>query len=197
MTTEPTSTSMTAGNAADREQLDLARAQGDAYRQALEALPGKPGVTKKRAGQHLIGFAQHEAEGLYGLAGRAVGLARTTTGGQRPLRDRGGRQRRRAIRPGLEVTLTVLSNEGHELIRTALPFLWHPFLHHYGINAEVPGEGPYIVRATIEPPRFMRHDPVNGRWSSPDSDSPSAASAVPPLSPAVASRPMAGAGGDD
>ena len=42
-------------------------------------------------------------------------------------------------------------------------FLWHPFLHHYGFNARVPGEGPYAVRVHIEPPAWMRHDPVNGK----------------------------------
>jgi hypothetical protein len=44
-----------------------------------------------------------------------------------------------------------------------MPFLWHPYLYHYGTNARVPGEGPYTVRVRIDPPAFMRHDPVNGR----------------------------------
>jgi hypothetical protein len=44
-----------------------------------------------------------------------------------------------------------------------MPFLWHPFLHHYGANAMLPGHGPYDVTVHIEPPGFMRHDPINGR----------------------------------
>jgi hypothetical protein len=44
-----------------------------------------------------------------------------------------------------------------------MPFLWHPYLYHYGTNAKVPGEGPYTVRVQIQAPTFMRHDPVNGK----------------------------------
>ena len=32
-----------------------------------------------------------------------------------------------------------------------MPFLWHPYLYHYGTNAKVPGEGPYTVRVRIDP----------------------------------------------
>src|SRR5512132_2275925 len=57
--------------------------------------------------------------------------------------------------------LTVL--DGGELFTTTVPFLWHPYLYHYGTTAKVPGEGPYTVRVRIEAPAFMRHDPVNGK----------------------------------
>lgn len=163
MTTEPVTTSMTASNEADQEQLATARAQGDAYGQALEALDGESGVITKRAGQYLIGFIQEQAEGLYGLAGEQLVWHEPPPEANANLQivvaDSGDGR----FVPGLDVSLTVLSNEGDELIRTTLPFLWHPFLHHYGINARVPGAGPYIVRVVIEPPTFMRHDPINGR----------------------------------
>jgi hypothetical protein len=51
----------------------------------------------------------------------------------------------------------------HELFTTTMSFLWHPYLYHYGTNARVPGEGPYSIRVRIDPPTFMRHDPVNGK----------------------------------
>jgi hypothetical protein len=43
------------------------------------------------------------------------------------------------------------------------PFLWHPWLYHYGRNWEVPGDGSYRLRVRIEPPEFPRHDKINGR----------------------------------
>ena len=65
------------------------------------------------------------------------------------------------------VTLTVSTEDG-ELFSTSAPFLWHPFLHHYGTNAVVPDEGPYTVTVRIAAPGWMRHDPVNGyRYSGP------------------------------
>jgi hypothetical protein len=44
-----------------------------------------------------------------------------------------------------------------------MPFLWHPFLYHYGSNWHVPAGGAYSVAVHIDPPSFFRHDPTNGR----------------------------------
>ncbi|WP_433626398.1 iron transporter [Halomicrococcus sp. NG-SE-24] len=43
-----------------------------------------------------------------------------------------------------------------------MPFVWHPGLHHYGKNVEVPGDGSYDVHVEIDAPAFMRHDETNG-----------------------------------
>jgi hypothetical protein len=64
--------------------------------------------------------------------------------------------------PALDVHVDV-EQEGRRFVSTDLPFLWHPFLHHYGINARLPGEGPYDVTVRIAPPIYMRHDPINGK----------------------------------
>lgn len=60
------------------------------------------------------------------------------------------------------MTLTLLRDDT-VIFSTAMPFLWHPFLYHYGRNVQVPDEGPFSVHVRIEPPSFMRHDPVNGK----------------------------------
>lgn len=50
----------------------------------------------------------------------------------------------------------------------AQPFLWHPWLFHYGRNWQVPGDGEYTLRVRIEPPTFHRHDKRNGlRYAEP------------------------------
>ena len=43
------------------------------------------------------------------------------------------------------------------------PFLWHPWLYHYGRNWHVPGDGNYKLAVQVEPPTFMRHDKKNGK----------------------------------
>ena len=83
------------------------------------------GAVTRRAGDYLVAFVQENAEGMYELAdGRFV--------------------------PGLDITLTLLEGD-RELFSTTMPFLWHPYLYHYGTNAKVPGEGPYTVRVRIDP----------------------------------------------
>ncbi|MGY1665774.1 hypothetical protein [Geodermatophilus sp. SYSU D00696] len=64
--------------------------------------------------------------------------------------------------PGLDVRVTVLNGQ-RRLFTQPADFLWHPFLYHYGFNACLPGEGPYTVLVEIDPPTWLRHDPVNGR----------------------------------
>ena len=36
-------------------------------------------------------------------------------------------------------------------------------IYHYGRNWKVPGDGEYTLRVRVDPPRFMRHDEINGK----------------------------------
>jgi hypothetical protein len=63
--------------------------------------------------------------------------------------------------PGLDVT--VLDASGQELGTHRHPFLWHPWLFHYGRNWHVPGDGDYRVRVAIDPPRLRAAHRENGR----------------------------------
>jgi hypothetical protein len=122
-TTPATRPPMSESNEAEPDQLKVARAQGDAYGRALDAMA-------EEANAHI------EVAVADAAVGRFV--------------------------PGLDVTVTLLDADGEMFSGTA-PFLWHPFLHRYGFNARVPGEGPFTVRVHIDPPSWMRHDPVNGK----------------------------------
>lgn len=154
---------MDESNEAEPEQLDTARRQGDAYGAALKAMQEEDGAAVAEAGNFRVALVNEQAEGMYapdgdgGLVWREapedanahieVAVADLADG---------------RFVPGLDVTVTVLDGE-RELFRQQAPFLWHPFLHHYGFNAKVPGEGPFTVAVRIEPPTWMRHDPVNGK----------------------------------
>ncbi|MGY1707392.1 iron transporter [Geodermatophilus sp. SYSU D00697] len=150
-------------NEAQPEQLDTARQQGDAYGRALQAMAEEDGAAVTRAGHYLVALVTEQAEGMYAPddSGRLVwreAPEEANTHIEVAVAD--GADGR--FVPGLDVTVTVLDGE-RELLSQRAPFLWHPFLHHYGVNARVPGEGPYTVLVEIEPPTWMRHDPVNGR----------------------------------
>lgn len=162
MTSDPRQPPAGESNEATSEQLDVAAQQGQAYGTALRAMEEESGARRQQAGEYLLAFVQEEAEGMYGLvdgdlvwheapeeanAHFEVAVADATDG---------------RFVPGLDVRLTLLRN-GEALFSTPMPFLWHPFLYHYGRNAQVPDEGPFSVHVRIEPPGFMRHDPVNGK----------------------------------
>jgi Fe2+ transport protein len=154
---------MDESNEAEPDQLATARRQGDAYGAALQAMEEEDGAAVAEAGNFRVALVNEKAEGMYARDGDGglvwceapeeanahieVAVADLADG---------------RFVPGLDVTVTVLDGE-RELFRHAAPFLWHPFLHHYGFNAKVPGEGPFTVAVHIEPPSWMRHDPRNGK----------------------------------
>ena len=64
--------------------------------------------------------------------------------------------------PGLTVHATLVDARGEEVGTHVQPFLWHPWLFHYGRNWKVPGDGDYTLRVRVEAPEYDRHDHENG-----------------------------------
>lgn len=62
----------------------------------------------------------------------------------------------RAI-PELNVRATILDSRKREIDTYVLPFMWHPWMNHYGSNVLVPGPGRYTVRLHAEAPAFRRY----------------------------------------
>ncbi|MDQ2889421.1 MAG: iron transporter [Gemmatimonadota bacterium] len=59
--------------------------------------------------------------------------------------------------PGLKVRATLLDARGREIDTYAMPFMWHPWLNHYGLNVAVPGQGRYTVHVHADAPGFRRY----------------------------------------
>ena len=149
---------------ASSRQLDLARAQGGAYRDALRHMISEVATDggAERVGDYLIGYAVEEAEGMYELRD-----------GELCWREPGEENVHVEVAvcdaadgrfiPGLDVSVAVVDAHGTELARERLPLLWHPMIYHYGRNFCVPADGRYRLRVHVDPPRFMRHDEINGR----------------------------------
>lgn len=149
---------------ADSVQLALASAQGAAYQAALAHMAHNVaddgGATS--ADDYVIGYAIEEAEGMY-----------VWDEGELVWRNPHGENAHVEIAvtdaadgrfvPGVKVTATLTSSDGHTVGPFELPMLWHPMLYHYGANVTVPADGTYRLDVHVEPPDFMRHDEINGR----------------------------------
>ncbi len=153
---------MAPSNEATAEQLDVARAEGDGYQRAMRAMADEDGAVTARSGDLVIAFVNEKAEGMYALDGDRLVWREAAQDANVHLEVAVADAGDGRFVPGLSVHLE-LNRDGRTVLATEMPFLWHPFLHHYGTNAAVPDEGPYQVTVRVAPAGFMRHDPVNGR----------------------------------
>jgi Fe2+ transport protein len=146
-------------------QLELAREQGRALQHAVDAMDSESdsGVLAAEAGNYLIAIAVEEAEGMW--AGGGETLEWRDPGDENChvevcVRDRADGR----FVPSLDVSVTLSGPDGAGEVGThRQPFLWHPWLYHYGRNWHVPGGGAYRVEVRVDAPEFMRHDHENGR----------------------------------
>lgn len=148
---------------ASAKGLELAREQGDAYERALRHMVEEVAHgDETRVGDYVVAYAVEEAEGMYRLEdGSFEWVEPEEENAHVEVSVRDGADGR--FVPGLKVTLTVVDEDGREVGTHEQPFLWHPWLHHYGRNWKLPGSGTYDLKVRIEPPTFMRHDRKNGR----------------------------------
>lgn len=164
MNTEARIPPMHKSEEADKQQLELSKEQGDAYQKALthmaenEADVGK----MKQAGDYTVAIAAESAEGMYHLKdGKLEWQEPDEENVHIEVTACDGADGR--FIPGLTIHLTVTDSDGNEIGRHQQPFLWHPWLYHYGRNWKIPGEGDYTLKVEIEAPTFGRHDPKNGK----------------------------------
>lgn len=148
---------------ATAKQLDLARAQGEAYGRALNYMTDEVAHDggERRAGDYLVGYAIEAAEGMYEWAdGELIWRepGETNLHVEVAVRDAGDGR----FVPTVRVLATLIDPQGNEVGTHEQPLLWHPMIYHYGRNWTVPSDGEYTLRVRVEPPKFMRHDEVNG-----------------------------------
>jgi uncharacterized protein involved in high-affinity Fe2+ transport len=146
------------------DQIQAARAQGEAYGTALGLMTERVAQTggERRAGDYLVGYAVEEAEGMYEPTGDGLVWREPEDENchvEVTVRDAGDGR----FVPCLTVRATLETDDGEEVGTHVQPMLWHPMLYHYGRNWVVPGDGAYTLRVRIDPPDFMRHDEVNGK----------------------------------
>lgn len=154
---------------ATREQLRLAKAEGDAYRRSLDYMVGQvaDNGASKNAGDYLVAIAQERAEGMYALADGKLDWQEPGNENCHIEVSVSDAADHRFI-PELDIEVVLTPASGTPVGPFKAPFLWHPGLFHYGADVTVPGDGRYDVKITIAAPTFMRHDKTNGsRYADP------------------------------
>ena len=147
----------------DENQIQQSRTEGDAYRTSVTYMATRVandgGTTE--AGDYLVGYAQEEAEGMYHLRGEGEFEFVEPDGENCHLEvivaDRGDGR----FVPYCTVEAR-LEREDETVGPFEVPFVWHPGVHHYGRNVEVPEGGDWDLHVEIQPPGFHRHDEQNG-----------------------------------
>lgn len=161
---------MQSSDEATQKQLDLARAQGDALLHAVETMTEKVAHgEEQQVGDYLVGFAVEKAEGLYQLRDGVLEWREPEEENvhvEIVVRDAADGR----FLPGLTVYATLIDARGNTIGMHRQPFLWHPWVYHYGRNWKVPGDGEYTIRVHVDVPEFPRHDKKNGRRYSEPAD---------------------------
>ena len=124
MTTPPHTPPMAASNEAEPDQLEVARAEGNSYARALEAMDEESGAVTQRAGDYLVAFVQENAEGMYELEDGRLVWREAPEEANAHLEIAVADAADGRFVPALDITLTLLEGD-RELFTTTMPFLWH------------------------------------------------------------------------
>ena len=154
---------MKTSDEAQKEGLKLAKEQGDEYKKALHHMKHVADeMQAQHVGEYIVGLAIEKAEGMYhSEGGQLVWKNPITENAHIEIAVQDATDER--FIPGLSVTVTVLDQNGKAVGSHQQPFLWHPWLYHYGLNWTLPGDGTYSIKVHIDPPTFPRHDKKNGQ----------------------------------
>jgi len=148
---------------AEQKQERLAHAQGDAYQASYDMLMSEDPHSEMTVGDYLVTASFEPAEGMYVPEGDDLKW-HTPDAGQNQHAEvivRDAEDKR--FLPELDVRMQLSDEHGDVVADVAVPFIWHPFVLHYGVDVTIPAEGRYVPRVFIKAPRFRRHDEVRGR----------------------------------
>lgn len=143
---------------------EIALEQGKAFTKALNLMKKIDSNVDAETEEYLLTLACEEAEGMYKVQPEGDLLWNIPKKGENVhieivVRDK---EDLRFI-PQLSVYINVFDKNGNEVVSSELPFLWHPFLFHYGADVHLPEDGRYNAEVKIERPDFGRHDENKGK----------------------------------
>lgn len=155
---------MRASEEAKSEELNLARKQGKSYIKALKHMVKDVADdgSETRVGDYIVAYAIEKAEGMYAMEnGELMWHEPQEENIHIEVAVRDGADNR--FIPNLTIRLTLIDPQGREVGTHHQPYIWHPWLYHYGRNWKVDQSGNYKIRVWIEAPDFPRHDEKNGK----------------------------------
>ncbi len=158
-----------ASPASDTARLTLAANEGAALARSLNEMANNVAVSggSVRAGEYLPYIAFERSEGYWvphGTNREGVNLRYTIEADESAARNAhleiGVRDSLTGrFMPGLHVRGTVLDAAGRTVGTYEPPFMWHSWIHHYGMNFRVAHSGAYSVRIHADPPPYRRYGP--------------------------------------
>jgi len=166
--TKPT---MRKSDEATKEQLEMARDQGRMMGKALDHMVGQVADDgqEKKVGDYLVSYAVEDAEGMYHLEnGELIWREPEEENIHLEVGVRDAADGR--FIPNLIIHARLVDSENNDAGYHRQPFVWHPWLYHYGRNWHIPKEGDYRLEIHIEAPDFPRHDKRNGQRYADDVD---------------------------
>lgn len=157
------------GPASDKSagQLDLAREQGEALAKTLQGMWKQANSgSEQPAGDYKVAYAVEYSEAYWHYRGNHFeyaseyeeSAAKNAHVEAAPLDARTGR-----FLPDLQVEATLVGPDGRTVGTHAEPFMWHPWLYHYGENWRVPGSGEYRLKLRFAPPTWRRYGREAGK----------------------------------
>ncbi len=147
----------------NEEKKQLAENQGKAYSDALDYMKSIDNHAEKEVDDYIISLASEEAEGTYQLQGGELKWKTPKEGYNTHLEIVVRDKKDKRFIPELKIKGKVYDEDRNLIIDTDFPFLWHPFLLHYGAFFHIPKDGKYSVEIEIPAPRFHRHDEIKGK----------------------------------
>jgi uncharacterized protein involved in high-affinity Fe2+ transport len=164
MTNHVQTPSMISSDEATSEELEMARQQGRAMGKALNHMITNVADDgqEKQVGPYLIGYAIEEAEGMYkpDENGELVWQEPEEENIHVEISVRDAADGR--FIPHLTVHARLIDGRKNIVGMHQQPFVWHPWVYHYGRNWKIEQEGDYTLEVEIKAPDFPRHDEKNG-----------------------------------
>ena len=147
-----------------KKQEELARKQGDALINSMNLHLEELVHTVKKIDDYIVTVAFEGAEGMYRVEKDGeIGWVKPGKFGamhaQIIIQDRDDKR----FVPNLDVSVRIFDNEGTVISEEEAPFMWHPFVFHYGLETVLPDEGEYIIEVKINTPTFPRHTKNHGK----------------------------------
>lgn len=142
---------------------NLAVSQGDTYSLALDEMKDEDVSASLQIDDYIISLACENAEGMY-MTDKEGRLSWMTPADKENIHVEvvvQDKDDKRFI-PHLDIFCKLYDEDKKEVANLHIPFIWHPFLFHYGMNTTIPRKGKYTAEITIKKPLFHRHDQTYG-----------------------------------
>lgn len=164
MSTMPMMPVMAKSNEATKDQLALAKAEGDSVNKCMQWLLQQKDIVSGQvnAGEYKITYAFSSPEGWYELSNDILTWHQPAVTSDAHLwlfvQDASDGR----IVPPLSINYILLNEQGNVTDQNSINYAWIPLVNGYGNNIKLSGNGNYVLNVDISSMPYRRHDPYNG-----------------------------------